>query len=82
MYQMVIKSQWNIPNGRKMCQHYPTLGPQKFAQIVIFGMKINHLATLKNASDCEEEFLHSTSSCRRREYLAATSSRPKTGVQY
>jgi hypothetical protein len=34
----------NIPNGNKM--HIPFLGPPKYTQIGIFGMKIYHLATL------------------------------------
>jgi hypothetical protein len=37
---------WNIPNGHKIYQHFPFKGPTKFAQIGMFGMKINHLATL------------------------------------
>jgi hypothetical protein len=29
-----------------MHQHFPFQGPPKFTQIWIFGLKINHLATL------------------------------------
>jgi hypothetical protein len=54
---MAIKyTKWpqNIPNGRKICrlnghavfQHLPLHEPPKFTQTVIFGLKINHLATL------------------------------------
>jgi hypothetical protein len=35
-----------VPNGRKIHQHFPFQGPPKFTQIVIFGLQINHLATL------------------------------------
>jgi hypothetical protein len=43
-----------IPNSRKMLQmaieynqrHIPFEGPPKFTQIGIFGLKINHVATL------------------------------------
>jgi hypothetical protein len=35
-----------IPNGHKIYQHFPIEGPLKFTQIVIFGLKTNHLATL------------------------------------
>jgi hypothetical protein len=48
-YQMAIKyTKWakSIPNGHKRYQHFPVQGPPKFAQIGIFGLKINHLATL------------------------------------
>jgi hypothetical protein len=40
---------WIIPNGSKifqMVQYFPFQGPPKFTQIRIFGLKINHLATL------------------------------------
>jgi hypothetical protein len=37
----------NIPNGHKMYQYLPMYGPPKFTQIGIFGMKRNHLATLR-----------------------------------
>jgi hypothetical protein len=40
--QMSVK----IPNTHKICRHFPSLGPPKFTQFVIFGLKINHLATL------------------------------------
>jgi hypothetical protein len=49
----------NIPNEHKLYQnshkiyqmvihytHFPFQGPPKFTQIAIFGLKINHLATL------------------------------------
>jgi hypothetical protein len=35
-----------IPNGHKIYQHFPSQGFPKFTQIGIFGLKINHLATL------------------------------------
>jgi hypothetical protein len=37
-------------NGHKILQYFPFLGPPNFAQIGIFGLKINHLATLKLSS--------------------------------
>jgi hypothetical protein len=36
-----------IQNGRKKYQHFPFQGPPKYTQIRIFGLKINHLATLR-----------------------------------
>jgi hypothetical protein len=42
LYQMAV----NIPNGHYIWQHFPFQGPPNFTQIVIFGLKINHLATL------------------------------------
>jgi hypothetical protein len=39
----------NIPNGQKIYQHFPPQGPPKFTQIRIFGLEINHLATLLEA---------------------------------
>jgi hypothetical protein len=50
MNQMAIKYPkclQNIPNGHKICQHCPILGPPKFTQMMSFGLKINHLATLR-----------------------------------
>jgi hypothetical protein len=45
-----IKFPQNIPkgrpNGHEIYQHLPLKDPSKFNQIGIFGMKINHLATL------------------------------------
>jgi hypothetical protein len=35
-----------ILNGHKIYQHFPFQGPPKFTKIGIFGLKINHLATL------------------------------------
>jgi hypothetical protein len=35
-----------ITNDHKIYQHFPVQGPPKFAQIWIFGLKRNHLATL------------------------------------
>jgi hypothetical protein len=35
-----------MPNVHKMYQHLPLQGPPKFAQIWIFGLKTNRLATL------------------------------------
>jgi hypothetical protein len=49
IHQMVIKytkCPLIIPNGHKMYHHFPIYGPLKFTQIGIFGLKINHLATL------------------------------------
>jgi hypothetical protein len=34
------------PNIHKIYQHLPLQDPPKFTQIGIFGLKINHLATL------------------------------------
>jgi hypothetical protein len=45
----------NIANGHKIYQKFPFQGPLKFTQIGIFGLKINHLATLQRADfqlDC------------------------------
>jgi hypothetical protein len=42
----------SIPNSRKIdqiCQHLPLRDPPNFPQIVIFGSKICHLATLAAA---------------------------------
>jgi hypothetical protein len=36
----------NITNGHKIYQHFPSQGPPNLTQIGIFGLKINHLATL------------------------------------
>jgi hypothetical protein len=47
--QMVVKCtkwQYYIPNDHKIYQHFPFQGPPKCTQIGIFGLKINHLATL------------------------------------
>jgi hypothetical protein len=49
IYQITIKyTKWtyNIPNGHKINQHFPFQVSLKYTQIVKFGMKINHLATL------------------------------------
>jgi hypothetical protein len=35
-----------IPNGYKIYQHFPFQLPPKYNQIGIFGLEINHLATL------------------------------------
>jgi hypothetical protein len=51
MYPMVIeypKSPSNSTNGNKIYQYFPIYGPPKFTQIGIFGLKINHLATLSS----------------------------------
>jgi hypothetical protein len=37
---------YNIPNGHKIYQLFPFQGPPKCSHIAIFGLKINHLATL------------------------------------
>jgi hypothetical protein len=42
LYQTSIK----YTNGHKIYQHFLFQGPPKFTQIGIFGLKINHLATL------------------------------------
>jgi hypothetical protein len=45
---MAIKyTKWlkSIPNGHKYAKKFPVRGPPKFTQIVIFGLKIYHLAT-------------------------------------
>jgi hypothetical protein len=34
-----------IPNGHIMYRHFPFQGPQKFTQIAILCLKIDHLAT-------------------------------------
>jgi hypothetical protein len=39
----------NIPNGRKIYQHFPIRGSPKFTQI--FGLKSSHLATLTQIGD-------------------------------
>jgi hypothetical protein len=40
-----------IPNGRKIYQHFPFQGSPKYTQIGIFGLKLNHLATLAGKID-------------------------------
>jgi hypothetical protein len=40
------KKTQKVPNGHKISPHFPIKGPPKFTQIGIFGLKINHLATL------------------------------------
>jgi hypothetical protein len=54
MYQMVK----NIPNVQKIYkiyQHFRIYGPPKFTQIGIFGLKINHLASLVITMSLEEQ---------------------------
>jgi hypothetical protein len=49
MYQRVTKcTKWpqSKPNGHKIYQHLPWQDTPKLTQIGIFGLKINHLATL------------------------------------
>jgi hypothetical protein len=49
---MAIKYfQWplNRPNDNKIDQDFPLPDPPKFTQIGIFGLKTNHLATLRVA---------------------------------
>jgi hypothetical protein len=41
----------NIPNGNKIFQHFPFLGPLKIYPNLDFGLKINHLATLVTAPE-------------------------------
>jgi hypothetical protein len=40
LYQMAVKY---TKIGRKIYQHFTFQGPQKYTQILIFGLKINHL---------------------------------------
>jgi hypothetical protein len=50
---MAIKyAKWpeNWSNGHKIYKHLQLLDPPKFTQIGIFGVKINHLATLESIS--------------------------------
>jgi hypothetical protein len=35
-----------IPNGHEIYQHFPFQGPPKCTEIGIYGLKLNHLATL------------------------------------
>jgi hypothetical protein len=52
MYQMVvkyIKCPQNGPKVHKIHQHLPLQGPPKCIRITIFGLKINHLATLPSS---------------------------------
>jgi hypothetical protein len=54
MHQVTIKcTKWqqNGPNGLKICQHLPLQDTPKFTQMVIFGLKIYHLATMHIGSD-------------------------------
>jgi hypothetical protein len=54
IYQMVIKYpkyRVTIPNGHKICQHFPIKDPPKFTKIGIFGLEINHLATLERSTN-------------------------------
>jgi hypothetical protein len=46
------KWQQNIPNGHKIFKHFPLQSPPKITQSGIFGLKINHLATLL-CSSCQ-----------------------------
>jgi hypothetical protein len=49
VYQMAIKYTnwpWNRPNGHKIYQHLSLQHPPKLTRIGIFGLKMNHLATL------------------------------------
>jgi hypothetical protein len=49
IYQSAINfTKWpeNSPNGHKVYQRLPSQDHPKFTQIGIFGLKINHLATL------------------------------------
>jgi hypothetical protein len=49
IYQNATKyTKWseNIPNGHKIYLHFPLQDPPKLTQIGVFGLKINHLATL------------------------------------
>jgi hypothetical protein len=44
LYQMAV----NRPNDHKIRQHLPLQDPPKYTQIRIFGLKTNHLATLRH----------------------------------
>jgi hypothetical protein len=44
--QVTIKWPYYIPNGHKIYQNFPFQDPPKFTQILIFGLKIYHLATM------------------------------------
>jgi hypothetical protein len=58
MTMKYTKWPWNIPNGHEICipnghkiyQHLPLQKPPKFTQILIFGLKLYHLATLVTGS--------------------------------
>jgi hypothetical protein len=39
-----------IPNGSNIRQHFALQAPQKYTRIGLFGLKINHLATLDSAT--------------------------------
>jgi hypothetical protein len=43
----------NFPNGQKILQHFPFLGPPNFTQSWILGSKRNYLATLQNTKEGE-----------------------------
>jgi hypothetical protein len=48
-YQLAIKyKKWpqTTPKGHKIYQHFPFRGTPKCTQIGLFGLKVNHLATL------------------------------------
>jgi hypothetical protein len=45
------KWQWSIPNSHKIYQYFLLQGPPKYTQIEIFGIKINHLATLPHVKE-------------------------------
>jgi hypothetical protein len=46
----------NRPNGHKIYQHVPSQDRPKFTQIVIFGLKTNHLATQSTILSSEKYF--------------------------
>jgi hypothetical protein len=53
-----------IQKGRKIYQHFPFQGSPNYTQIGMFGLKINHLATLlawggvSRASSCHCQFMN------------------------
>jgi hypothetical protein len=48
---MYTKWPWNIQNVHKIYQYFPFQDPPKYTHIRIFGMNINHLATLEKSED-------------------------------
>jgi hypothetical protein len=71
LFQIAIKyTKWskNIKNCRFIYQHFPFQGPPIYTQIGIFGIKINHLATLV-AHPCPAEIGIRQSLVRRRSSL-------------
>jgi hypothetical protein len=81
-YQMTIKYNtrpYYIPNGYKIYKHFPFQDPPKTIPIVIFGLKMYHLATLfvtwmsqqcrwdslsAKALDCATTYIHAYQGCQ------------------